>query len=156
MYQQSEKKLVKQQYLLHMCSEYGELRLTSSWDRFRNLGHPSKFQRVSHVHFVAALTSLTGDRQNFARCLAVSWAGTLYVHFRGSCPLTEICQVQNSLYVQVLCSHILACSVTARHSSSRYQSNLVAWYTEWNYGTFAVGATYIWLGGHHIGHQPTF
>jgi len=88
------------------------------------------------------------------------WLSPGLVHymyiFGGSCPLTEICQVQNSLFVQVLCSHILACSVTARHSSSRYQSNLVAWYTEWNYGTFAVGATYIWLGGHHIGHQPTF
>jgi len=29
MYQQSEKKLVKQQYLLHMSSQYGELRPTN-------------------------------------------------------------------------------------------------------------------------------
>jgi len=27
---------------------------------------------------------------------------------------------------------------------------------EWNYGTFAEGATYIRLGGHHVGHRPTF
>jgi len=33
MYRQSEKKLVKQQYLLHMSSQYGELRPTSGWDR---------------------------------------------------------------------------------------------------------------------------
>jgi len=31
-----------------------------------------------------------------------------------------------------------------------------AWYKEWNYGTFAEGATYIRLGGHHVGHRPTF
>jgi len=34
-------------------------------------------------------------------------------------------------------------SVTARHSSSGLQPNLVAWYKEWNYGTFPEGATYI-------------
>ena len=39
---------------------------------------------------------------------AVSWAGTLCIHFRGSCPLTEFCHVQNSLCVQVLRSPILA------------------------------------------------
>jgi len=47
-------------------------------------------------------------------------------------------------------------SVTAQHLSSGRQPNFVAWYKEWNYGTFPDGATYIWLGGHHIGHWPTF
>jgi len=55
MYPQSEKKLVKQQYFLHMSSQYGELRPTNGWDRLANLGHPSKFQRVSHLGFVTAL-----------------------------------------------------------------------------------------------------
>ena len=41
-------------------------------------------------------------------------------------------------------------SVTARHSSSGRQPNFVAWYMDWNYGTFAEGATYIWLGGNHV------
>jgi len=41
MYRQSEKKLVKQQYLLHMSRQYGELRPTNDWDRFGSLGHPS-------------------------------------------------------------------------------------------------------------------
>jgi len=35
------KSLVKQQYLLHMFPQYGELRPTSGWDRFVSLGHPS-------------------------------------------------------------------------------------------------------------------
>jgi len=47
-------------------------------------------------------------------------------------------------------------SVTARHSSSGPQPNFATWYKEWNYGTFADVATYIRLGGHHVGHRPTF
>jgi len=44
-----KKKHVKQQYLLHMPSEYGELRPTNGWDWLTSLGHPSKFQLVSHL-----------------------------------------------------------------------------------------------------------
>jgi len=34
-------------------------------------------------------------------------------------------------------------SITARHSTSgRRQPNFAAWYKEWNYGTFADGASY--------------
>jgi len=74
------KELVKQQYLFHMSSQYGELRLTSGWDRFGSFGHPSKFQRVSRLVFVTAATSFTGGQPNFARYLAVCRAATLYVH----------------------------------------------------------------------------
>jgi len=59
--------------------------------------------------------------------------------FRGACPLTEFCQVQNSLCVQVL----RIGSVTAWHSSSGRQPNFAVWYKEWNYGTFTDGATYM-------------
>jgi len=38
----------------------------------------------------------------------------------------------------------------------RDQPNFAAWYKEWNYKTFAEGATYILLGGDHVGDQPTF
>ena len=101
-------KFVKHQYLFHMFSQYDGLRSTNGWDRLASLGHPSKFQWVSHLGFVTAPTSLSGDQPNFAQCLANSWAGTLYIHFRGSCPITEFCQVKNSLCVQVLHSPILA------------------------------------------------
>jgi len=40
------KELVKQQYLLHMSSQYGGRRPTEDCDRFGSLGHPSIFQRV--------------------------------------------------------------------------------------------------------------
>ena len=36
----NRKKLVKQQYVLQMSPQYGELRPTSGWDRFVSLGHP--------------------------------------------------------------------------------------------------------------------
>jgi len=123
-YRQSEKKLVKQQYLLHMCSQYGELWPTGGWDHFVSLGHPSKFQRVSRLGSVTAATSLNGSQPNFARCLAVSCAATLHI-FGGCCPVTEFCQVQYSVCVlQVLRSPIG--SITARHSSSGCEPNFAA------------------------------
>ena len=73
-----------------------------------SLGHPSKFQRVSRLGFVTAPTSLNGGQPNFARYSAFSCAGTSYIRFRGLLPLTEFCQVQNSLCVQVLRSPIFA------------------------------------------------
>jgi len=79
----SRKKLGKQQYLLHMSSQYGELRPINGWGLLASLGHPTKFQRVSCVGFVTATALLNGGQPNFARCLAVSWAGTLYIHFWG-------------------------------------------------------------------------
>ena len=74
------KEIVKQQYLLHVSPQHDELRPTNGWDRFGCLGHPSKFQRVSRLAFVTTATSLTGGQPNFARCLAVSCAGTLYIY----------------------------------------------------------------------------
>jgi len=56
------KKLVKQQYLL----QYGELRLTNSWDLLASLGHPCKFQRVSHRGSVTARYSSSGRQPYFA------------------------------------------------------------------------------------------
>ena len=44
----------------------------------------------------------------------------------------------------------------ARHFGSGRQPNFATWYKEWNYGTFTEGATYIRLGGHHVGHRPAF
>ena len=43
------KKLVKQQYLLHMSPQYGEreLRPTSGWDRFGSLGYPQLLSTAS-------------------------------------------------------------------------------------------------------------
>jgi len=81
-------------------------------------------------------------------------AGTLYIHFWGLLPLTEFCHVQNSLYVQVLRSRILAPLLHGTPAASLSQT-FAAWYKEWNCGTFADGTVCIRLGVRHVGHRPT-
>jgi len=90
-----------------MPSQYGDLRSTSGWDRFGSFWHPQQFQRVSRLGFITAAMSLNGGQPNFARCLAVSWVGKI---FSGTVvpPDRILYPVQNSLYVQVLRSPILA------------------------------------------------
>jgi len=106
---------------------------------------------------VTAATSLNGDQQNFARCLAVSWAGTLHIHFGGFLPPNGILPAAKFTLCPSLAFYYMAALLhTAQRSSSGRQPNFVAWYKEWNYGTSADGATYIRLGGHHVGHRSTF
>ena len=64
----NRKQVVKQQYLIHMSLQYGELRPTSGWDLFASLGHPSKFQRVSRFGGVTgtAWHSSSGRQPNVA------------------------------------------------------------------------------------------
>jgi len=79
-HQSTIRKKVKQQYLFHMSSQYGELRPINGWDRLTSFGHPSKFRRVSRLGFVTAPMSLNGSQPNFGRLL--SWyAYTLYYCF---------------------------------------------------------------------------
>jgi len=116
--------------------------------------HPSKFQRVLRLGFVTAPTSLTGGQSNFTQCLAISWAGTPIHIFVGSCPWQNFatCEIHFAskscvLYWQRYCMPL----------QQQAQPNFAAWYKEWNCGTFAEGTTtYIWHGGHHVGHRPTF
>ena len=61
------KKLVKNQYLLHTSSQYGELRLTNGRDRLTSLGHPCKFQLVSHRGSVTAQHLVVGVSQTLRR-----------------------------------------------------------------------------------------
>jgi len=88
-------------------------------------GHPSKFQRVSRLGFVTAATSLNGSQPNFARCLAVSRAGTLYIHFRRLLPRNgTLPGAKFTLHPSLALCYIG--SVTARHSSSGHQPNFAA------------------------------
>jgi len=116
----NRKKLVKQQYLLHTFPQYGELQPTNGWDLLVGLEHPNKFQRVSRLGFVTASTSLNRGEQNFARCLTVSWAGTLYILFFGGGRLLPPDGILSGAKV-TLCPSLAFSyigSVTARHSSS--------------------------------------
>jgi len=101
----------KQQYFFRMSSQYGDLWPTNGWDRFTSLEHPTSFNRF------LALASLLHRRRSMEvnQTLIISWVGTLYIHFWGPCPLTEFCQVENSLRPSLACSYIG--SVTARLGS---------------------------------------
>jgi len=65
----NRKKIVKQQYLLHMSSQYGEWTSagpTNGWDLLASFGHPIIFQRVSRLGSVTARHSSSGCQPNFA------------------------------------------------------------------------------------------
>jgi len=68
--------------------------------------------------------SLNGQ-PNFARCLAVSWAGTLCIHFRGLLSPNGILQGSKFTLRPSLAFSYIG-SVTARHSSSGHQPNFAA------------------------------
>jgi len=108
-----------------MSSQYGELRPSNGWDWLASLGHPSKFQQVSRLGFVTAATLLTESQPNSARCLVVSWAGTLCIHFRGLLPPDTILPGAKFTLRPSL-SLSSTGSFTARHSSSGCRSNFAA------------------------------
>ena len=116
------------------------------------MGYSSKFQRVSRLGFVAAAMSLTGGQPNLARRLSVSWAGTLFIHFRELLPPDGILPgAKFTLYPK---SYVLLywqryCTALEQPASAKICGVL---YKEWNCGTFAEGATYIQPAGHHVGH----
>ena len=58
---------VKHQYLLHMSSQYGELRPTNGWDRLTSLEHPCKFQLVSRLGSITARHLVVGVSQTLRR-----------------------------------------------------------------------------------------
>jgi len=98
-------------------------------------------------------TPLNGGQPNFARCLAVSWPGTLYIHFW---ELTEFCQVQYSLCVQVLRSSILT---ALSHGTCAAGVSQILWRGARNGITelsLIVCAIYISQGNRHVGHRPAF
>ena len=70
--------------------------------------------------------------------------GTLYIHFWGLLAPDGILPCAKFAMRPSLAFSYIG-SVTARHSSSGWQSDFAAWYKEWNYGNFVQGAIYIWL-----------
>jgi len=71
---------------IHNMANFGPLAAKICW---RVWCTPANFNGFSHLGFVTATTSFTRGQPNFARRLAVSWAGTLYT-FRGLLPCNGI------------------------------------------------------------------
>ena len=116
------KKLIKQQYFLHMSSQYGELRPISGWDLLASLRHPGKFQRVLRLVFVTAATSLKLYTM-FGRVL--DWC-TIYT-FPGLLPRSEILPREKFTLRPTLAFSYID-GVTARHSSSGRQGKFAVSY----------------------------
>jgi len=98
---------------------------SNGWDWLVSLRHLSKFQRVSGLGFVIAPTLLSEGQSNFARCLAVYWAGTVYIHFRGCCPPDGILPRAKFTFRPCLEFSYID-NVTAQHWSSGHQPNFAA------------------------------
>jgi len=154
MYRQSEKTLVKQQYVLHMSPQYGELRPTNGWDWLGSFGAPQQISMgfASCLHYCS---DIAHQKQTilctmFGRLLG--WH-TVYT-FSGALASDRILPSAKFTLCPSLAFAFIG-SITAQHSSSGCQPNFAVSYKEWNYGTYAEGATYIRQGGHHIGYQPT-
>ena len=47
----NRKKIVKQQYLLHMFPQYGALQCICGWDRFGSLGHSSRVINIAILYW---------------------------------------------------------------------------------------------------------
>jgi len=87
------------------------------------------------------------------------WPSPELVHciyiFRGSYLLMEFCQLQNNNVTSKSCVLLYwqrHCTALQQQASAIFAAR----HKEWNYGTFAEGATFIRLGGHHVGHRLTF
>jgi len=104
MYRQSEK-LVKQQYLLHMSLEYGELWRTNSCYRLLSLGHPCKFQRVWRLRIVTPRHSSIGRQPNFA---ALNRGRHLYSARRPS--RWALAHISSGFYITLLTSAKRLCN----------------------------------------------
>ena len=63
----NRKKVFKQRYVLHMSSQYGELRPTNGWDSSGSLRYPCKLPRVSRLGSVTARHLVVSVSQTLRR-----------------------------------------------------------------------------------------
>jgi len=97
-----------------MSSQYGELRPTNGWDQWTSLGTPA------NLNGFRVVASLLHRRRStdVNHTLHDVWPSPML-----ALALTQFCQVQSLLCVQVLRYHSIG-SVTARHLSTVRQPNL--------------------------------
>jgi len=135
------KKLVKQQYVLHMSPQYGGLRPTTGWDRLTSLGYPCKFQLVSRLGSVTARHLVVDVSQTLRR-----WTdGATYIgqgdHQVGHWPTFLFCVILSfSWLVRVWFCSVRFCLVTTMLSDIDYEEHL------WN-NLFWWISKYSWFSG---------
>ena len=148
------KKLVKQQYLLHMSAQYvnfgpltAEISLPVWGTQQISTGFASCLRYCSDVAHrrPTKLCTMFGRLMGWYTVYTFSGALAAWHNFAR-------CQI-----------HFTSKSCVRRHWKryctalhQRASAKLRASYKEWNYGTFADGVTYIQQGGHHVGHRPRY
>ena len=116
-----------------MSSQYF---VTNGWDRFRFLGHLSKFQWVSRLGFVTAPTSFNWGQPKLCTMFGRLLGWYIIYRFWGLLPRNRILSdAKLTLCASLAFSYIG--SSTVRHSGSGRVPNFVAWCKGWKYGTFA-------------------
>jgi len=135
------KKLVKQQYLLHMSSEHGELRLTNGWQFAAP--HQISMGFLSWLRYCTDVAQWRSTKlcSMFGRLLG--WC-TIYT-FSGAFAYNKILPgAKFTLRPNLAFSYIS--SITARHSSSACQPNFVACFgrtaTTWYF--CATSSSFCW------------
>ena len=146
-YGQSEK-IDRQQYLLHMFPQYGELCPISGWDRLARLRQaPTNFNGFRVLASLLQRRRSTEVNHKLCTMFGRLLAGTVHMHFWGILPPDGILPGAKFTLRPSLAFSCIG-SATARHSSNGRQPNCAA---------LRRGChLYIRQGGHHVGHQPTF
>jgi len=146
---------VKQQYVLHMPHNMVNVGLLTSEIGSLTCGIPANFNRF---RVLASFLHRRRSMELANQTLYDVWPSHGLVHYiyilGGSYPWRNFtrCRIHFASKSCVLL-------YWKRYSTAlqqRRQPNFAAWYKEWNYRTFAQGVIYIRLGGHHVGHRPTF
>jgi len=161
MYRQLEKKLVRHQYLLHMSSQYvnfGPLTAETGWQIW---GTSANFNGVRVFASLLRWCHSTVVHQTLHDVWPSAWLEYYTYVFGGSCPRNGILPGAKSTLCPSLAFLLFwQCYCTALEQWA--SAKLCAWYKEWNYGTFAhhfqqrAPPMFQGLGGHHVGHRPTF
>jgi len=131
------KLVLKQQYLLHMSSQYGKLGPLAAEICGRVWGTPANFNGFLILALLLQWRRSTEANETLHDVWPSPGLGHYIYTFGGSCYITEFCQVQNSLCVQVLRCPILAALLHGTRVVDVSQT-LRRW---------AEGATYIRQGG---------
>jgi len=114
------KKLVKQQYLPKMSLQYGEVRHTSGWDLLASLGHPCKFQRVSHLGSVTTRHLVVGVSQTLRRWTGGATCIRRGGHHVGHWPTFLVCSVILFLFW---------CMLTGTHIKTGQRNAAEVWHS---------------------------
>jgi len=111
----NRKKIVKQQYVLHMSPQYGDLRPTSGWDVSLLWGTPPHFNWFRVLAALLHVSKVVGVSQTLRRWIK----GATYVrqgdHHVGHWPTFLVYLSVHSSFVRTFICLFIACSVGAHH-----------------------------------------